>query len=61
MVVQSFYEENVQFCIIKLLSKDTLISHDSTSDTAAQTSLISHGTIEKESVRQSGLEQHLTL
>lgn len=47
MVVQSFYEENVQFCIIKRLSKDALISHDSTSDTAAQTSLISHGTIEE--------------
>lgn len=60
MVLQSFYEENVQYCIIKLLSKDTLISHDSTNDTAAQTSLISHGTIERESDRQSGLEQHLT-
>lgn len=59
MVVQSFDEENVQFCVIKLLSKDTLISHDSTNDTAAQTSLISHGTIER--VRQTvWLEQHLT-
>lgn len=47
MVVQSFYEKNVQFCIIKCLSKDTLISQDSTSDTAAQTSLISHSTIER--------------
>lgn len=59
MVVQSFYEENVQFCNIKLLSKDTFISHDSTNDTAAQTSLISHGTIER--VRQTvGLDKHLT-
>ena len=60
MVAQSFYEENVQFYIIKLLSKDTLISHDSTNDTAAQTSLISHGTIERRVRQTVWLEQHLT-